>query len=358
MQNLSEIKSKVYLRKVSDWTSAAPVSEALLSIWKHMDKDDLIKEGDFVGIKLTFGEEGTSGYIKSDWIRGIITSLKEKTDNLFIIETNTLYREKRSNAVGHLQVAAAHGYGMEHTGIPVIIADGLHGRNAQNVKIRAEHFENVKLARAVCETDFLVSLSHVTGHCQAGIAATLKNLGMGCAARVGKLAQHSRTLPEITIERCTGCGACMKICPSDAIGIKKKKAILVKERCIGCGECTVICRYGAIEIKYDENVVKLQEKMVEYALGVKETLHSKLACINLLYNITKNCDCISKDETPLVYDIGILGSADPVAVDKATLDIIGKNVFQSVYPEIDLEAQIRHAEKIKLGLSNYELIEV
>jgi hypothetical protein len=216
----------------------------------------------------------------------------------------------------------------------------------------------VKIAKAVCETDFLISLAHVTGHCQTGFAATLKNLGMGCAARAGKLIQHSKTLPEITIEKCTGCGACMKICPANAIGIKKKKAILVKERCIGCGECTVICRTGAIEIKYDENAVKMQEKMVEYALGVKQALNSRLACVNLIYSVTKNCDCMSKDEAPITRDMGIIGGMDPVAVDNATIEIIGKETFRDAHPGIDPEIQIRHAEKIKLGMPDYELIEV
>lgn len=358
MQNHTETtKTRVYLRKITDWTSVTAINESLLAVWQKIDTDNLIKKDDFVGIKLTFGEEGASGYIKSEWLKSLIESLRQKTDNLFIIETNTLYMEKRSNAVGHLHVAHAHGYGIEKTGIPVVIADGLHGRNSQNIAIRGEHFENVKVAKAVSEADILISLSHVTGHCQTGLAASLKNIGMGCAARAGKLAQHSKTLPEITIEKCTGCGACMKICPSNAIGIKKKKAILVKERCIGCGECTVICRPGAIAIKYDENAVKLQEKMVEYALGVKNTLGSRLVCINLLYGITKNCDCMSKEETPILSDIGIVGGTDPVAVDKATLDIMGKDTLKQIYPDIDPEVQIRHGEKIKLGFSDYELIE-
>lgn len=358
MQNHSVTKSKVYLKRIDDWTSSAAISEALLSVWQIMDGDRLIKKDDFLGIKLTFGEEGTCGYIKSDWLKGITASLRQKTENLFVIETNTLYREKRSNAVGHLHVAHAHGYGIGQLGIPIIIGDGLHGRNSQSIAIRAEHFENVKLAKTVCETDFLLCLSHVTGHCQTGMAAALKNLGMGCAARVGKLIQHSKTLPEVAAAKCIGCGECMKICPANAIGIKKKKAMLVKERCIGCGECAVICRSGGIEIKYDENVVNLQEKMVEYALGVKKALGSRLACLNLLYSVTKNCDCMSKGEKPIVPDIGILGSIDPVAIDKAAMDLIGKKTFSEIYPEIDLEVQIRHAEKIKLGLSDYELIEV
>ena len=150
----------------------------------------------------------------------------------------------------------------------------------------------------------------------------------------------------------------MKICPANAIGLKKKKALLVNERCIGCGECTVVCRSGAIEIKYDENVVKLQQKMVEYGLGVKNALCSKIACVNFLYNITKNCDCMSKSETPLVPEVGIIGGLDPVAVDKASLDIVGIDTFKKIFPEIDPIIQISHAEKIKLGSSQYELVEV
>ncbi len=150
----------------------------------------------------------------------------------------------------------------------------------------------------------------------------------------------------------------MKRCPANAIGIRKKKAILVKERCIGCGECTVVCDIDAIAIKYDENAVNLQEKMVEYALGVKEAVNNKINCINFLYSITKNCDCMSKNEAPIVPDIGIIGGSDPVSVDKATLDIIGLDTFKNIFPEIDPMIQINHGEKIKLGSKQYELIEV
>lgn len=353
-------KSKVYVKRLDDWTSAEKVSQALLSIWQQIaPPEDIMKKNDFLALKLTFGEEGTSGYIKAAWLSGLIRFLKQKTENLFIVETNTLYREKRSNAIGHLQVAHSHGYNIQTTGIPIIIADGLHGRDGQNIAIRGgEHFEHARIAKAVCQSDWLICLSHVTGHMQSGFAGSLKNLGMGCAARAGKLLQHSKTLPEIIVEKCIGCGACMKICPANAIGLKKKKAILVKERCIGCGECTVVCRTGAIEIKYDENVVKFQEKMVEYALGAKVAVGSRMRCINLIYNLTKNCDCMSKDESPLVPDIGIVGGIDPVAVDKASLDMAGIDTFKQAHAEIDPLIQIQHAEKIGLGTSEYDLIEI
>jgi uncharacterized Fe-S center protein len=333
--------TKIYLKRITDWTSAETIKEALLSLWQKLDIDPSIEKTEFVGLKLTFGEEHNSGYIKPEWLSGLIAALREKTENLFIVETNTLYREKRSNSVGHLHVARSHGFDLNTLGIPIIIADGLRGRDMQNVSIRGgEHFENVKLAKGICESDRLIFLSHVTGHCQAGLAGALKNIGMGCASRQGKLSQHSRTLPEVTVEKCAGCGECMKVCPANAIGLKKKKALLVKERCIGCGECTVACDYGAIEIKYDESIVKFQEKMVEYVMGVKKALDSNMACVNFLCNI------------------GIVAGLDPVAVDKASLDLIGEDVFKDIYPDIDPMTQIRYAEKIKLGSSLYELLEV
>lgn len=358
MQNLSKEKTKVYLKKVNDWTSKEEIGQGLLSIWQRIETPDFITKDEFLAIKLTFGEEATTGYIKAEWLSSLIGVLKQKSEHVFIIETNTLYRERRSNAIGHLHVADSHGYNMQRLGIPIIIADGLKGRDSKNVSILGDHFESVKLARGVCESDALLCLSHVTGHLQTGFAGAIKNLGMGCAARAGKLLQHSRSLPEITVEKCVGCSECMKICPANAIGIKRKKAILVKERCIGCGECTIVCTTGAIEIKYDENTVKLQEKMVEYALGVKNALNARISCINFLYNVTKNCDCMSKNESPLVPDVGIIGGVDPVAVDRAALDIIGIETFRETFAEIDPLIQIRHAEKMKLGSSQYELVEI
>ena len=351
--------SKVYIKRLQDWSIDQKISETILSAWQYLEPMvDFIGKGDLTAIKLTFGEEGADGYIKPAWLAGLLESLKQKTENLFIVETNTLYREKRSSAVGHLHVAAGHGYSLDKLGVPVIIADGLRGRDGQNISIRGDHFESVKIARGICESDSAIFISHVTGHMQSGFAGSLKNMGMGCASRQGKLLQHSGTLPEITVEKCIGCGACMAVCPANAIGIKKKKAILVKERCIGCGECTVACRTGAIEIKYDENVVKFQEKMVEYALGVKKALNSKTVYFNFLEHITKNCDCMSKNETPIVPDIGIICGMDPVAVDNASMDLAGIDKFKEMFPEIDPLAQIRHAEKIKLGASHYELVEI
>ena len=350
--------NKVYLKRIEDWSSVDAINEAILSVWQKIEPADFIKKDAFLGIKLTFGEEGTSGYIKPAWLSKFITHLRQKTDNVFIVETNTLYREKRSNAIGHLHVAHSHGYDLNSIGIPIIIADGLLGRNSQNVSIRGDHLESVKLAKGICETDALICLSHVTGHMQTGFAGSLKNLGMGCASRAGKLVQHSKTLPEITSEKCIGCGSCMKICPANAIGLKKKKALLVKERCIGCGECVVVCRSDAIQIKYDENVAKMQEKMVEYALGVKSVFGPKIAFINFLYSITKNCDCMAKDEAPIVPDIGIIGGIDPVAVDQASIDMAKIESFKQAHAEIDPLVQIKHAENIKLGSSQYELLEV
>ena len=364
MQNHSNktpkiILSKVYIKRLEDWSDDQKISETVLSAWQYMDPiAGFIDKNSFTAIKLTFGEEGTSGYVKPTWLADLIKRLKQKTENLFIAETNTLYREKRSNAVGHLYVAESHGYSLDKIGIPVIIADGLRGRDGQNISIRGDSFESVKIARGICESDNMICISHVTGHMQSGFAGALKNLGMGCASRQGKLLQHSGTLPEITVEKCIGCGACMSICPANAIGIKKKKAILVKERCLGCGECTVACRTGAIDIKYDENVVKFQEKMVEYALGVKKALNSKIVYLNFLEHVTKNCDCMSKNETPVAPDIGIICGLDPVAVDKASIDLVGIDKFKELFPEIDPLVQIRHAEKIKLGIGQYELVEI
>lgn len=352
---------KVFLKRIADWSSPDRIKEGLNGLWPVLENEsgvNSIKSGSFTAIKLTFGEKNNTGYIKHYWLEGLITALKPRTQNLFFIETNTLYREQRSNAVGHLMVAHSHGYSIENTGIPIVIADGLEGRDYTNVNIKGVHFENAKIARAFSEIDNLICISHVTGHMQAGYGGALKNMGMGGASRQGKLLQHSGSLPEITIEKCIGCGRCIDICPANATGLKKKKAILVKERCIGCGECTVICPAGAIEIKYDETSIKFQEKMVEYALGVKNAVRNKLVFINFLNKITKNCDCMSLDEEQITADIGIMASCDPVALDKASLDIIGIDKFKGMYPGIDTLAQINHAEKIKLGSSRYDLIEI
>ncbi len=319
-----------------------------------------IKKDDYVGIKQHFGEKDNTGFIKPALTKAVGDLCKMRTDNVALVETNTIYIGSRSNAISHLRLAYSHGFVYDSVGLPIIITDGTTGRDFVNVEIQKKHFSHAKVASGMMDFECIIGLAHVTGHCQTGLGACIKNIGMGCASRAGKLEQHSNVLPEVTITKCTGCGLCIRWCPADAIKLHDKKAIISKERCIGCGECTVACRVEAIEIKWEESVQTLQEKMAEYAYGV--LLGKKRGFLNFLLKITKDCDCMAKDDPPITPDIGILASSDPVAIDRATIELLIKYAkcdrLKTGYPNIDWSIQLDYGERIGLGNLDYELITV
>lgn len=318
---------------------------------------DGIKKDGYIGIKLHFGEEDNTGFIRPALVREVAGLCKSRSKHVALIETNTIYIGLRSNTISHLKLAYSHGFSYEEIGVPIIIADGTTGRDFVNVKIDKKHQQYAKIASGVMDFECIIGLAHVTGHCQTGLAASIKNIGMGCASRAGKLQQHCNVLPEVTEEKCTGCGLCIKWCPAGAIRLYNKKAVISKEKCIGCGECTVACRIGAIEIKWDASVRNLQEKMVEYAYAA--LLGKKRGFLNFLIKITKDCDCMAKDDPRIMPDIGVLASDDPVAIDKATIDLLIKEAkcdkLRSNYPNIDWNIQLGYASQIGLGNLKYEL---
>jgi len=352
--------SKVYFIRASYDEGDKVLADKVKSLIKASDMLEGIEKDDYVGIKLHFGEKDNTGFIKPSLVKEVSDLCRERSENIALIETNTIYIGSRSNTISHLKLAYSHGFGYENVGAPIVIIDGAAGRDYTNIKIDKKHLKEAKVASGLRDFECIIGIAHVTTHCQAGLASAIKNIGMGCASRAGKLQQHSNVLPEVTPEKCTSCRLCIKSCPADAIEFRNKKASILQKKCIGCGECTVVCRVGAIEIKWNESVRNLQEKMAEYAYAA---LIDKKACfVNFLMKITKDCDCMAKDDPRIVPDIGILASCDPVAIDKATTDLLIKEAkcdrLKDGYPKIDWKIQVDYGSKIGLGNLNYELIDV
>jgi uncharacterized protein len=345
--------------------AAADPSEVLAGkarrAYLAMGLNERIDEGDFAALKIHFGESGNKGHIKPQWLTGLIGEVLRRTKHAFLTDSNTLYVGHRSNSIDHIRLAWSHGFTPETTGVPVIIADGLIGRDKHVTGSTQARTASAKIAGAILDSDVLICLTHVTGHVQTGIGAALKNMGMGCASRTGKLDQHSVTHPRVHPKSCRNCGVCMSFCPEEAIVQAEGHVIIEPARCIGCGECLVACKHGAIRMKWDEDSRRIQEKMAEYALRVFERFGSKAGFVNFLIQVTKDCDCMAKDQERIVDDIGILASLDPVAVDQATADLVleraGRDVFRAGY-DLDWSAQLAHGEKMGLGSRTYRLVEV
>ena len=355
------MKSRVYFIPVTREEGDKHLAEKAERLFLSLGLHSRIEKNSFVALKIHFGEKGNTGFIKPSWLEGIIRQLQGRTDRAYFTDTNTLYVGLRSNAVDHAQLAARHGFSIEKTGLPVIIADGLIGENEEEVKVNLKRVKKAKIAAGIAQADFLICLNHLTGHVQTGLGAAIKNMGMGCASRAGKLEQHSEVKPRINPKYCKNCSLCLDYCPAGAIIQQEGSAYILDDRCIGCGECLVVCKVGAVKMRWDEDSSRIQEKMAEYGFAVWSRFREKAGFITFLLKVTRDCDCMAKDQPEMIGDIGILASADPVALDKASADLVlersRKDIFRQNY-DIDWAIQLRHGAEIGLGSLEYELVEL
>lgn len=336
---------------------------------------EIVSKKDLVAVKLHFGEKGNTAFIRPLFIRDIIDSLTAFGSKPFLTDTNTLYCGERTEAVSHSTIALVHGFNYTALNAPVIIADGLRGADEIRVSIEGKHFHDVLIGSAILQADAVICVSHFKGHELSGFGGALKNLGMGCASREGKMKQHTDISPSVESKECIGCGRCIELCPAAAITLSRKKASIDQDSCIGCAKCISQCPQGAVKISWDENSQLFQEKMVEYALGVFQEKRKKIFFVNFLTDISPQCDCYGHADQPIVPDIGILASTDPVALDQASVVFVNaqpgftnsalkKNIkplqdkFRDLYPLVDWTVQLSYAESLGMGSRNYEIIKI
>ncbi|MDY6968937.1 MAG: DUF362 domain-containing protein [Spirochaetota bacterium] len=333
-----------------------------------------IHKNEFIAIKTHFGEYGNIAYIPGQILRILVNIVKEMEGRPFITDTNTLYRGSRSNAVDHLNNAYMNGFVSEVTGAPVIIADGLRGNDFRTLNFDGKHFNEIKIASAIYDSDAVIVTTHVKGHELFGLGGALKNVAMGCVPSSGKQIIHSDLKPKVIEKRCTGCGSCKKRCPSFAISLNSnKKAVIDQEKCISCGECTVICPYGAIPVLWKTDHKSLHERTAEYVKGIIGSKPGRWIFINFIMNVAPHCDCCFWNDIPIVPDIGILASTDCVAIDRASADLVNKAdiITGSILKDKKVEKDnitslhniewkylLEYAEEIGLGENRYDFIEI
>ncbi len=355
--------SKVYFIKASINDGEQVISEKARKLFKAGSFAECYRENDCTAVKVHVGEAGNNTYTKAPCLRGLVDELLALKTKPFLTDTTTLYLGQRHNAIDHAVLAAEHGFCLEGLGIPFIVSDGLFGTSEIQVEIDGEIDKQVFIASDMVRCQSLLSVAHLTGHVAACLGATLKTLGMGCASKKGKMKQHAALNLGIG-EDCTRCGVCYEHCPADAITLDEVKAHIDEDKCIGCAECMAACRFGAVICKWGEEDEILQKSIAEHALGVIKGKEDRAAFFNFLMSVTKDCDCFDKpDMERIVDDIGIAASRDPVALDKATLDLTEKKAGRKLAEllgndKLDPRYQIEHAERIGLGSSRYELIEI
>ena len=330
----------------------------------------------YVAIKIHFGEPGNLSYLRPNYAKVVADFIRARGGKPFLTDCNTLYVGGRKNALDHLESAYVNGYSPTTTGCHLLIADGLKGTDEAYVPVEGgAYVKEAKIGRAVMDADIVISLNHFKGHECTGFGGALKNLGMGCGSRAGKMEQHSAGKPFVIQESCIGCKACAKICAHDAPHFDGGKASIDTDKCVGCGRCLAICPKDAIQCQYNEAPAILNKKIAEYTKAVvdgRPCFH-----VSLVLDISPNCDCHGENDVPIAADVGMFASFDPVALDQACADAVVSqpampgsvlfdegfdctcgDVFQAAHPDTHWQSCLEHAEKLGLGSRKYQLIKI
>lgn len=352
-------------------------TEKLKTLIRRAGIGEIDFEGKFVAIKMHFGEAGNLAFLRPNYVRAVVEVIQDLGGKPFLTDCNTLYPGRRKNALEHLEAAWENGFTPLSAGCPVIIADGLKGTDETLVPVHnGVRVKEAKIGHAIMDADIVISLNHFKGHEMAGFGGALKNLGMGCGSRAGKMEQHNQGKPSVNQALCRNCKLCARQCAQDAISYDTGKAVIDHSKCVGCGRCIGGCNFDAIHNDTGASATDLNYKMAEYAQAVcygRPNFH-----INMVMDISPNCDCHGENDAAILPDVGMFVSYDPVALDQACADAclrqkpmpnsqLADNMakpgfhdyhdhFKNSTPESEWKSCLEHAEAIGLGSRDYELV--
>ena len=372
-------KAKVYFTDFRTPAGGDGLPAKLQKLMKRAGIENIDMEGKFVAIKMHFGELGNISYLRPNYARAVADLVKSLGGKPFLTDCNTMYPGSRKNALEHLECAWQNGFTPLTVGCPILIGDGLKGTDDVSVPVvGGEYVREAKIGRAIMDADVFISLSHFKGHELAGFGGAIKNIGMGCGSRAGKAEQHSGGKPHIVAEKCRGCRRCLRECANGGLVFDEqtKKMTIDLDSCVGCGRCLGACNFDAVRFNNEAANEMLNRRMAEYAKAVidgRPSFH-----ISLIVDVSPNCDCHSENDAPILPNIGMFCSFDPLALDQACVDAclaaeplpnsqLYGNIhsehfhdhgdhFRNSAPESEWRSCLEHSEKIGLGTREYELI--
>ncbi len=374
-------KAKVYFTDFHTEAFGDGLPTKLKKLMKKAGVQELDLDGKFVAIKMHFGELGNISYLRPNYARAVVDVVKELGGRPFLTDCNTMYPGSRKNALEHLECAWQNGFTPLTVGCPILIGDGLKGTDDVEVPVDGgEYVEKAKIGRAIMDADVFISLTHFKGHEMTGFGGTIKNIGMGCGSRAGKKEQHASGKPQIAADACRGCRRCQKECANGGLVFDEqtRKMHVDDAHCVGCGRCLGACNFDAIYFTNDNAQAALNCRMAEYTKAVvdgRPQFH-----ISLIVDVSPNCDCHGENDVPILPNIGMFVSTDPLALDQACVDAclaaqpmpgsqLAKHLADPAFhdhhdhfinstPESEWRSCLEHAEKIGLGSREYELIEL
>jgi uncharacterized Fe-S center protein len=370
-------KAAVYFADFRSLNFRENLQQKLTRLLRTAGMDTIDFQNQFAAIKLHFGEPGNLSYLRPNWAKTVADFVKERGGKPFLTDCNTLYVGGRKNALDHLDSAYVNGFNPFATGCQCIIADGLKGTDEALVPVRGGvYVKEAKIGQAIMDADVFISLTHFKGHEATGFGGTLKNIGMGCGSRAGKMEQHSAGKPHVDPKRCIGCGTCARWCAHGAAAVgPDKKAAIDHNKCVGCGRCLGHCPADAILAASDESNDILNCKIAEYTKAVldgRPNFH-----ISLVVDVSPLCDCYALNDTPIVPDVGMFASFDPIALDQACADAVmaqtplpgsaltdaghalsHRDHFHDMHPDTSWQVALDHGVRLGLGTREYELIKI
>lgn len=333
----------------------------------------------FVAVKIHFGERGNLSFLRPNFAQRLVDTIKPLGGYPFLTDCNTLYVGYRKNALDHLETAYENGFSPISVGCQILIGDGLKGTDESIIPLTGTTYvTEAKIGHVIADADIIISLNHFKGHELTGFGGAIKNLGMGCASRAGKMEQHCSGKPDVDLKKCVKCHQCIKACAHGAISYDDQGyAHINHEKCVGCGRCLGTCNFDAIFNPNFHANDELCMKMAEYAKAA--VLNKPNFHINIITQVSPFCDCHGENDVPIIPDVGIMASFDPVALDKASADMCNRQSvipgslldrhlhqgadiyhdhFTNTSPDTNWKVCLEHAQKMGLGHMDYDLITV
>lgn len=351
------MRSDVYFIKVE----SCAIEERVLVLKRLLEKITPLlgyKNEEFIPVKLTVGDSFCVYNLSPDLVKLVVADIKKLGAKPFLFDTSVIYKGQRQNAVEHLNLAQSKGFGHNRVGAPFIIADGVFGNDGREFIINKNDIKKIKVPSFIGMLDSLFVLSHVTGHIVSRYAGAIKNVAMGLSCRPTKQVQHSALKPSVVEKKCTACGCCIAICPVKAIAFVKEKAFIDSKLCVGCGECICACKFDSIYINWHEDPKVFCRRMAETAGFILSKFKNKYF-INFAFDITKECDCISTKDEPMVStNLGILASSDILSLDKATTDLLTNDKKTDFFSggSQAYKNMLEYARDLGMGNFEYNLI--